>query len=506
MSATTANGNPASAPRTYGHWNRPKTPGLLGLGSIGTGILLVGVGITIIVAIVADLLAAFFVFLVVAGLLLTIALRDKHGQSTLTRAATVAGWSSTKSRRKHIYRSGPLGRADWGTTQLPGLAAGSRLTEWRDSYQRPFALIQVPSTGHYTVVIGSEPDGSSLVDREQVDNWVAEWGMWLAHVTDEPGLEAVSVTIETAPDTGLRLRRTVANEMSPEAPEFSKQLLNGLVDAYPAGAAVVRAYVALTFNAAARTGGKRRTPDEMGRELASRIPGLTQALAGTGAGAVRPLSAQELCEVIRVAYDPAAAALIDEANGAGEPPELYWPEVGPAAHQASWDSYRHDSATSVTWMMSTAPRGNVPSSILTRLIAPHRDIARKRVTLLYRPIDAARAAAIVEADVRNATFNLSAADRPSARQISMARAAQATAAEEASGAGLVNFGMLVTATVTDPAGEHDARAAIDNLSATARIRIRPVYGSQDSAFAAALPLGLVLPKHLQVPAEVRGQL
>ena len=507
MSATTTTSQPAhNGPRTYGNWTRPKSPGLLGLGAIGTGVLFVGAGITIVVSIIGGLLAGFVVAILTLGFLLLIALRDKHGQSTLARTATRFGWVNTRARRKNIYRSGPLGRADWGTTQLPGLAAGSRLVEYKDSYNRPFAMIQVPSTGDFTIVIGSEPDGSSLVDREQVDIWVAEWGMWLANVADEPGLEAVSVTIETAPDTGLRLQRMVNNSIADDAPEFSKQLLHDIVGAYPSGAAVVRAYIALTFNAAARAGGRKRTADEMGRELASRIPGLTLGLSSTGAGAVHPLSAQELCEVIRVAYDPAAAVLIDEANAAGEPPELSWPEVGPTAHQAGWDSYRHDSATSVTWMMSTAPRGNVPSTILARLLAPHRDIARKRVTLLYRPIDAARAAAIVEADVRAASFNLSVSDRPSARNVASTRAAFATAAEEAGGAGLVNFGMLITATVTDREREQDARAAIDNLSATARLRVRLVHGSQDSAFAAALPLGLVLPKHLQVPAEVRGQL
>jgi len=33
-----------------------------------------------------------------------------------------------------------------------------------------------------------------------------------------------------------------------------------------------------------------------------------------------------------------------------------------------------------------------------------------------------------------------------------------------------------------------------------------VHGAQDSAFAAALPVGLVLPAHLGVPAELRGAL
>jgi hypothetical protein len=82
----------------------------------------------------------------------------------------------------------------------------------------------------------------------------------------------------------------------------------------------------------------------------------------------------------------------------------------------------------------------------------------------------------------------------------------ATAEEEANGAGLVNFGMVVTATVTDPTRAADAKAAIENLSATARLRLRVVTGAQDSAFAAALPLGIVLPKHLKLPAELRGAL
>ena len=115
-------------------------------------------------------------------------------------------------------------------------------------------------------------------------------------------------------------------------------------------------------------------------------------------------------------------------------------------------------------------------------------------------------AAIVEADLRAAEFRVTSTSKPAARDSLAVRAASATAQEEASGAGLVQFGMLVTATVMDLSKQADARAAIDNLAATARLRLRPVYGSQDSAFAAALPLGLVLPKHIKVPAELREKL
>lgn len=66
--------------------------------------------------------------------------------------------------------------------------------------------------------------------------------------------------------------------------------------------------------------------------------------------------------------------------------------------------------------------------------------------------------------------------------------------------------MLVTATVDDLAREADARAAVDNLAATARLRLRVAHGAQDSTFAANLPLGLVLPKFSRMPEQVREKI
>lgn len=493
--------------RTYGNWRRPTSPGLFGLGSVGTVGLLGGLIAVVVTVMVAGLLEAVILAAVLGLVMLTVLTKDAHGKNALSRGGARAAWWSARSRGSNVYRSGPLGRALWGTYQLPGIAAPTRLSEHRDSYGRPFALVHTPATGSFAVVIGTEPDGAALVDQEQIDVWVADWGHWLANLGDEPSVEAASVTIETAPDSGTRLRREVAMNVDEDAPAFAQAMLREVVDHYPSGSSTVKAFVAITFTAAPRAGGRKRTADEMARELAARLPGLTGSLQATGAGAAHPLSAQELCEAIRIAYDPAAASLIDEARAAGETPELSWPDVGPSAAQAaSWDGYRHDSAYSCTWAMTSAPRGAVQSGVLSRLLAPHRDIARKRVTLLYRPLDAAKAAAIVEADLRAAEFRMTSTSKPAARDSLAVRAAAATASEEASGAGLVQFGMLITATVSDLDKAADARAAVDNLAATARLRVRPVYGSQDSAFAAALPLGLVLPKHIKVPAELREKL
>lgn len=492
--------------RTYGNWRKPTSPGIGQLGLIGTGLLFGSLIVVIVTVGVFGLVVAVLVGAVLVVMLSTLVFRDRHGRTVLQRLSTWLVWRRARAGGAHLYRSGPLGRSPWGTFQLPGLAARSTLTEARDSYQRPFALLHMPTTGHYTVVLGTEPDGASLVDQEQVDVWVAHWGGWLASLADEPGVVAASVTVETAPDTGARLRRQVMANLDPAAPPLAREMLREVVETYPAGSATVKAWVALTFSATPRVGGRRRGSEEMGRDLAARLPGITQRLSATGAGAARPLTAQQLCEVVRVAYEPRSAGLIDEAYSAGAVPELEWGDVGPSAAEAGWGSYRHDGAFSVTWSMSAAPRGEVQSSVLGQLLAPHRDIVRKRVTLLYRPMDSAVAARTVEADKRNADFRVKSADKPSARALREQAAADHTARDEAQGHGLVNFGMLVTATMLDAADRPDVEAAIENLAATARITLRPVYGSQDSAFVAALPLGIVLAKHLKVPAEVRSSL
>jgi len=313
------------------------------------------------------------------------------------------------------------------------------------------------------------------------------------------------VTVETAPDTGERLRREVSDRIDAHAPALAQQVLREVVQTYPLGSATIRAWVSLTLVDSHR--GRRRAVQEFARDLSTRLPGITQRLPGTGAGAARPVSAQELCEVVRGAYDPAAAQIIDEAYAAGQTPSLRWGDVGPAGAEAHWDCYAHDGAVSVTWAMSAAPRGEVHSSVLSKLMAPHPDIARKRVTLLYRVLDPGVAARVVESDKRNADFRVNSANRPSEHVVREQRSAWATAQEEARGAGLVDFGMLITATVEQD-GEQLAQAAatVDTLAATARLAIRRVYGSQDSAFLACLPLGLVLPRHLKVPDEVRRAL
>lgn len=462
----------------------------------------ISVPIIILVMMATNLVVALICGAVLAAVLWAMTRQDKHGRSLMTRFSVRWAFARASKARTNLYRSGPLGSTPWGTNQLPGIAAQTELSEWHDSWSRPFGMIHMPWKNHFTIVFQGEPDGASLVDQSQVDLWVANWGQWLNALGSEPGVVAASVTIETAPDSGARLRREVQAASDPNAPELAKAVLRQIVADYPRGSATVKALIAITFRGQMREGGQKRSVNDVATDLASRIGNLSQQLSSTGAGAVRPLSAQEICEFVRVAYDPAAADAIAEARAEKEAIALDWGNVGPVGADTGWNFYRHDSGYSRTWQMSQAPRGEVYENILQRLLEPSPMVDRKRVTLLYRPIEPGRAAQLVETDLRQAGVRVSSTKNPSQRVMTERRSAEATAREEARGAGLVNFGMVVTATVMDERDMPDAAAAIENLSASARLFLRPMNGAQDSGFAASLPLGLVLPEYMLIPASV----
>ncbi|GAA2148873.1 SCO6880 family protein [Actinomadura napierensis] len=489
------------AERTYGNWRKPRTPGIGKLGLLGTLILMGGMAATVISMMFFGIIPALVVAVAVVVVLTPLVVQDRHGRTALQAATARIAWWRGRSGGQHLYRSGPLGIAARGSYRLPGLLAASKVVDAQDSYGQPFAMVVLPQVGHYTVVLECGADGAALVDADQVDTWVAHWGQWLAALSFEPGLVAASVTIETAPDLGHRLHREVSSTLDPNAPPLARQVLQEIVQHYPAGSAQVSTRVALTYAGAPRPGAKRRSLQEMAREIGARLPGLSRNLAMTGAGTARAMNAQQLAEAVRVAYDPAAQALLDEAHGE----VLDWSDAGPASSQEYWDRYVHDSGVSITWAMSEAPRGEVLSNVLTGLVAPHSDVPRKRVTLLYRPYDPGTAATLVERDRKDARFRVS-GDSTAARDAIAVAAADQTAREEAKGAGLIRFAMLVTATVFSPDELPAAAAAIDTLAPPARVQLRRAYGAQAAAFAACLPLGVVLPDHLQVPALIREAL
>ena len=83
------------------------------------------------------------------------------------------------------------------------------------------------------------------------------------------------------------------------------------------------------------------------------------------------------------------------------------------------------------------------------------------------------------------------------------RAARQATDEEAAGAGVTSFAVLVTVTVLADAELDRAATTVERAARGARFRLSPVRGAQAAAFAGALGIGLSLPDLSVLPQAAR---
>jgi hypothetical protein len=475
------------------------------LGLVGTVLLLGGLVLTLLTALISWMVA-IAVALAVAVVTVPLAIRTVDGRSGLAGLAGKAAWARRRLTGGATYMSGPLSRQQGGRFTPPGVLSPLVMLENRDVYARPFGIFHDRRLQVFTVVLECDPDGGALVDGDQVDSWVACWGGWLAGLAHEPGLLGAAVIVETAPDPGTRLAAEVLPQLDPAAPEQARAVLAEVVDSYPAASCATSTYVTLTYRMDASPGGPfagcaDRVAD-MVTNLAIRIPPLAAGLAAAGGGQARPMSAERVAGAVRVAFDPSAEAGVLQGQGGVD-----WADAGPVTARETADAYFHEDVVSRSWVACEAPRGTVRSGVLRGLLEPSPGIVRKRVGLLYRPLDPASAARVVEADRRTAHFMAaSTTGLVKARASGAVRAAEQAAAEEAAGAGLVEFGLVVTATVASAGDLRAADAEIANLAASARLRLRVARGQQAAAFATGLPCGVLPWLHTVLPYQLGSSL
>jgi hypothetical protein len=146
----------------------------------------------------------------------------------------------------------------------------------------------------------------------------------------------------------------------------------------------------------------------------------------------------------------------------------------------------------VTWAWHEAPRQNVTADVLARLVAPGR--YPKRVSLQYRPLPAAEANRVLEAEVNAAQFRAiykrrTGRDETARDSHDQARARQA-ATEEAAGAGVCLVSLYVTVTAADAAELSRAVAETEAAAESSRIRLRRMTYAQAAGRATTLPCGI----------------
>lgn len=472
--------------RTYGNWRRARGFGIANLSLPQTFVLFIVLLVPIglfqvepmagLVALAASLVVAALTLVPVAGTTVW----SLVSRSVRFRAARRQGWTETSGGvltehpRKH---------------DLPGPLAPLVPLDVDDARGGRQAMLWDRRSGLLTVVLRVSPVGLDLADQEQADQWVAAWGSWLADLGYQQMLRWITVTVDTAPTGGTTIHSYVDERRHPDAPPLANQVMDELVAAAPASTADVDTRVALTFDPS-RANPRPKDLLAAVAEVLRWIPGLEQGLAACGVAVLGRASVPWLVARLRAAYDPASrgdVALVDERQQM-----LRWQDAAPVRATETWDHWRHDSGTSVSWAMWEAPRQVVTERVLAPLLAPGP--YPRRVSLQYQPFGADEAAQAVESEITNLAVRGEWARRTKRDTTQRDRAdvdrAYQAAREESQGAGVGTFCLYVTTTISDEEQLPSAIADVEQRAGQAKVRLRRMRGAQSAGFAASLGMGL----------------
>ena len=481
-----------STPRTYGGWRKARGMGLFGLGPGGTIAILTALTFGIITLSVSA--SSLLVVGPVCAIVIAATLIQWDGVSLGHAVQQRLRWLLGAHRT--TWRSGVMaaGPHAW---QLPGVLAATQLLSVDDGRGGTYGVVHHRRLRTMTVTWRCAAQSTWLADQEQAAAWVANWGGWLAGLGHQQTVSHIAVTVETAPDTGSRLADHVTARLVPDGPPAARRILQQLVATSPQAAADVATWVSVTLLPYASPA-RPRTVEQALAEVDRILPGLGDGLAASGVTVLGLASPGELAAIVRGAYDPSARAQLALLTATGHPDTdglLGWDNAAPVAATEHRDRLIHDGAVSVSWAWHEAPRQPVHHDVLSRLVSPGAHA--KRVSLIYRPLPAAAAARTVEEQVNAAQFRAQYRRArkldPRARDLADHEQAVQAAREEALGAGVGRVCLFVTVTVDSEDQLGTAVADVEARAESAKIRLRRLWHSQGTGFAATLPCGVCPP-------------
>ncbi|WP_067819983.1 SCO6880 family protein [Actinomadura kijaniata] len=475
----------AVRPDGYGDWRVSRSMGLGGMDTRQTVMVVAAVVVPVFTFAYIGMTAGL-VTLGPALVLGVLAVSRRGGVLLIDLAVARLRWQRAHRRGETTYRGQAFAEVPraW---DLPGVLAPLRLVNVEEPGRGQVGVVWNQATGRMSATLLLSPAGALLADLSTITTQVASWGHLLASLADDDSVLHAAVTIDLVPEAGTQLADHIAERIVPDAPRLAAEVLEELVAAAPGGASQVRARLTLTADPV-RGGRGARSALESAAEVARTLGALP--ITAAGAEVLRRATTDDLVRIVRTAFDPAA-----DAASATAWRDLEWAEAGPVAAEEHLDHYEHDGAYSISWVLLAAPRQRVAHDVLFPLCKPGR--FARRVTIMYRTLSREEAGATLEREANVAAAREYARRKskrdPTAREHADRDRALRAARQEARGAGLVQFAMYVTTTVTDPADLEEARREVERAAGDCKLKLRVARGGQAAAFAAGLPVGLFPP-------------
>ncbi|QII09315.1 hypothetical protein BH93_27485 (plasmid) [Rhodococcoides fascians A25f] len=486
--------------RTYAGWFNERRVYAFGLTPVAFGIL----GAVVIVALAIMFLVSVLAALVVGGigLLLWFPLTiNVAGKSAYEALFLTRQWGRQQRKAQHIYRAGPLSNQAGGRARLPGIGTAMELWWALDKFGNRFGIVRMLDTHQYTVVLRCRVGGAAGNDQELIDSFVGSWANFLAALGQIGNVAAMTVTVETLPETGERVRANISAICDPDAPAEALAIMAERLAAADNDGQRVHSRISITFDSTSPA--QRKDPMMAAAVIGNQLPVFYQQLAHCNVTAL-PMTDHEISAVVRRAYAPEQEADIESALARGDY-VCDWADAGPITAEETKDTYLHDAGASRVWVMRTPPSGFPTERVLVGLLSPNASVPRKRITLIYRPYSPGDATKTVEGDFKSAVAKVNTARGIVAAEAEIEiQATQAARRAEARGHGLVRLSMVVTATCLDEDDLDALEPDMKALAAGARLNLRPAYRHQAAAFLSGLGIGVLLPDHATIPKTLRA--
>lgn len=414
-------------------------------------------------------------------------------------------WALRSREQRRGYRS-PAPGDGFGMTAggaaireapLPGELAGLAMLEV------PYGsdcvgVVHDRAAGTYTTALAVRTGAFGLLDGAEQERKLDAWGSVLA-----------SLARDGSP---VRRLQWIERTLPAQSDELASYLQAERDRAVPLDSGLVASYIELVESAAPATqehevllalqiderqgarelrrmGGGPQAACELVLREAENLAERLSIAEVTVFGLLRP---RRYAEAIRDAFDPfgrqgRARAALGDPDRAGVDPAL----MGPLADEATWNTYRTDSAHHATYWISSWPRNDVGPAFLTPLLM--QTTALRTVSVCIEPVahgvairraEAARTAEVAEEMQRERQGFMTTA-RIRRRQQAAARREE----ELADGHAEMRFAGYVAVSAPTPEELERTATEVEHAAALARLELARLYGEQEEGFTFTLPLG-----------------
>ena len=408
------------------------------------------------------------------------------GRKIVEWVPIVSRWTWRAARGQLTYRRRIVRPRPVGTLALPGDAAALR--EWSDP-ESGAVMIHDPHAQTLTAIVAVSHPAFALLDPGEQNRRVAGWGRVLAGACRSGRIARLQVSERTLPDSGTGLAEWWERHGIDDDSWAATTYRDLIERAGPAGERhATTISLSLDLAAASRQvrtqgGGMRGAATVLRQEMSAMTGALRAADLIVGGW----LTAGELANILRTAYDPVVGVDLERHSEVGRSLAT----AGPVAVVESWDRLRSDSAFHTVLWISEWPRSQVFPGFLSPLVFTNGIL--RTVSLHYLPVRADQAAR----DLRKKKTELI-SDAHQRRRIGQIEDAGATAeyddvlqqeADLTAGHGVLRTTGLVCVTAPTVDELDAAVSSIEQAAIQASCETRLLVGQQAQAFmAAALPL------------------